>query len=164
MTAAALRPGRSPVVVAAAAAFGVAMIGGAMVQIGPWYEALEKSPLNPPNWAFAPAWTAIYALVVLAAVKGWRAADTSRRRALLLSLFFVNAVLNIAWTAIFFTFERPDIALAEAATLWASVLALIVFLSRFSLGAAALLAPYLVWVSYALHLNYAVVRLNGPFG
>lgn len=135
-----------------------------MTDIGPWYRALEKSSLTPPDWAFGPAWTIIYALAAIAAVLGWRAAKTSRARALIVSLFFVNAVLNIAWSFFFFRLKRPDLALAEVATLWISVLALIVFLWPHRKAAAAALAPYLAWVSFAAYLNYKVVTLNPPFG
>ena len=155
---------RNPVVVAVLAALTVAVIGGAMTNIGPWYENLEKPAFNPPNWVFAPAWTIIYALAVIAAVAGWRATRNNAERAWLISLFFVNAVLNILWSALFFTFQRPDWALAEVATLWLSVLALIVFFLRFSKLAALVLIPYLAWVAFAAYLNLAVVRLNGPFG
>jgi benzodiazapine receptor len=40
----------------------------------------------------------------------------------------------------------------------------VVFLSRFSRLAALLMAPYLVWVSVAVLLNFDVVHLNPPFG
>lgn len=158
------RAGRRPVVIAILAALAVAVIGGAMTDVGPWYLALEKPPLNPPDWVFAPAWTLIYALAVIAAVTGWRAADTSARRAWLISLFFCNAALNILWSALFFTVKRPDWALAEVAALWLSVLALMVFFLPFSRLAALALAPYLLWVSFAAWLNFAIVRLNAPFG
>ena len=134
-----------------------------MTDTGPWYRGLSKSPLNPPDWAFAPAWTVIYALAVLAATEGWRALRTRTDQAWLVSLFFMNAVLNVAWSAVFFTLRRPDWALGEVTALWASVLALIVFLWPRSRRAGGLLVPYLIWVSYAAYLNLQVVRLNGPF-
>ncbi len=134
-----------------------------MTDIGPWYRALEKSSLTPPDWLFAPAWTLIYALAAASAVFGWRAAKTARSRAILLSLFFANAVLNVLWTFFFFTLRRPDLALAEVITLWISVLALIVFLWPLSRRAALFLAPYLAWVALAAYLNYRVVVLNPPF-
>lgn len=152
-----------PIVFAAGAALLVALIGGSMTTIGPWYRALEKSPLTPPDWLFGPAWTLIYALAAAAAVFGWRAAGDNRRRSWLLSLFFCNAVLNILWSLLFFTVKRPDWALAEVATLWLSVLALIVFHLKFSPRSSLLLAPYLAWVSFAAYLNVEIVRLNAPF-
>ncbi len=154
---------RSPVFVAAGCAVAVALIGGAATDTGVWYGSLAKSRLNPPDWLFAPAWTVIYALCVAAAVAGWRSARGSRDQAWLLSLFFVNAALNIAWSAVFFTVQRPDWALAEVFTLGLSVLALIVFLMPRSRLAGTLLVPYLAWVSFAGYLNYQVVVLNGPF-
>lgn len=133
-----------------------------MTDIGPWYRELEKSALTPPDWAFAPAWTLIYALAAIAAVLGWRAAAPGRQRALLISLFFINAVLNVLWSFFFFTLKRPDLALAEVATLWISVLALIVFLWPLRRAAALCLAPYLAWVAFAAYLNFRVVELNAP--
>ncbi len=155
---------RRPVVVAALLAGAVAILGGSMTDTGAWYRGLAKSPLTPPDWVFAPAWTLIYALAVVAAVLGWRAMRSTRERAWLVSLFFVNALLNVAWSAVFFTARRPDWALAEVITLGLSVLALVVFLAPRSPRSSALLVPYLVWVGFASYLNLEVVRLNGPFG
>ncbi len=158
------RRSRRPLLVAGAVALFTAIAGGAMTRIDGWYRGLEKSSVNPPDWAFAPAWTVIYALAVMAAVIGWRAARHSADRAWIISLFFINALLNIAWSGIFFTLRRPDWALAEVAMLWMSVAMLIALLARFSRTAALVLLPYLIWVSYAAWLNYKVVVLNGPFG
>lgn len=153
-----------PALLALAAAVTVAVIGGTMTDIGPWYRSLEKSALTPPDWAFGPAWTIIYALAAIAAVLGWRGAQSKRARSWLLSLFFINAALNVAWSFFFFTLRRPDWALAEVATLWLSVLALIVFLAPIRRLAAVFLAPYFLWVVFAAYLNYRVVMLNAPFG
>ena len=85
-------------------------------------------------------------------------------RATVLGLFGLNMALNIAWSALFFAFRRPDWALIEVVPLWLSIAALIRVLAPFSRRAAALLFPYLVWVAIAALLNWEVVRLNGPFG
>ena len=155
---------RNPVAVAVMAALAVAILGGAVTDVGPWYEELKKPALNPPNWLFAPAWTVIYALAVIAAVKGWRASRTSRDRAWLISLFFCNGVLNVLWSFLFFTAKRPDWAMAQVVTLWLSVLALVIFFARISRTASLALVPYLAWVAFAAYLNAGIVRLNGPFG
>ncbi|MEO0754330.1 MAG: TspO/MBR family protein [Pseudomonadota bacterium] len=154
---------RRPILVAAGAAALVGLIGGAATDVGPWYQALEKPALNPPDWAFPLGWTAIYALCVISAVTAWRDSMSTSQRNWLISLFFVNAVLNIAWSFLFFTLRRPDWALAEVATLWLSVAALIGLFWTFSRPAALLLLPYIAWVSFAAYLNLAVVQLNAPF-
>lgn len=60
-----------PLVVAAGTALVIAVLGGTMTDIGPWYQTLEKPSWQPPDWLFAPAWTCIYALIVLAFVNAW---------------------------------------------------------------------------------------------
>jgi tryptophan-rich sensory protein len=48
--------------------------------------------------------------------------------------------------------------------LWSSILALVVGLWPISHFASGLIMPYLAWVSFAAWLNWAIVRLNRPFG
>ena len=153
-----------PVAVAAAVAIVVAALGASATDISGWYRALNKSSLTPPDWAFGPAWTLIYALTALAGVMAWRAATTRVARQRILILFAANALLNVLWSELFFTVRRPDWALAETVPFWLSILLLIVLIRPLSGRAAWLLAPYLVWVGFASWLNLEVVRLNGAFG
>ena len=85
-------------------------------------------------------------------------------RQILLLAFGANLLLNIAWSGLFFTLQRPDWALIENAFLWLSIVLMIVLVKPVSRGAAWLLAPYLLWVSLAFVLNVAIVKLNTPFG
>jgi tryptophan-rich sensory protein len=109
-------------------------------------------------------WTLIYALITIAGITAWRAAPTSAAAEWVIGLFALNGFLNISWSLIFFRLQRPDWALFELTLLWLSILAMIVFCGRFSKPAAALLVPYLAWVSFAGALHWAVVQLNAPFG
>lgn len=149
-------------VVAGLVAVLVAGGGGALTNIGPWYFGLNKPAWQPPDWLFGPAWTLIFICSVFAAVQGWRAAENARTRRLLLVFFLANAVLNLLWSLLFFNLQRPEWALLEVPLLWASILALIVLLWPRSRVSAALLVPYLAWVSFAAVLNYTIVQLNRP--
>ncbi len=153
-----------PILVAAGAALGVAVLGGLMTDLGPWYEGLRKPDWQPPGWLFGPVWTVIFALTALSAVTAWRRARMARDRQLILILFLLNGTLNVVWSLLFFRLHRPDWALAEVALLWLSILALMLVLARCSRAASWLLAPYLAWVAFAAFLNYTVVQLNAPFG
>ena len=153
-----------PVVVAAISALAVAMLGALMTDLGDWYYGLRQPPWKPPDWLFGPAWTLIFALTAAAGVTAWREMQGKAPREWLLVLFALNGFLNVLWSLLFFRLQRPDWAQFEVAFLWLSIVVLIVFVGRHSRLAAALLLPYLAWVSFAAVLNGAVVRLNAPFG
>ena len=151
-----------PILVAAGVAFVVALAGGLLTTTGPWYHALRRPAWKPPDWAFGPVWATIFTLTTVSAVMAWADA-TSSQRAALVAAYAVNAVLNIAWSGLFFRLRRPDWALVEVVFLWLSIAALILVTARISGIAALLLLPYLAWVAVAAVLNRAIVRLNGPF-
>ena len=153
-----------PILIAAAAALFVAVLGGLMTDLGPWYVNLKQPSWKPPDWAFGPIWTTIFALAAAAGVIGWQRAPSRAQRELMLMLFAANGFLNVFWSLLYFRLHRPDWSLMEVPLLWLSVLALIVVLGRYAKVAAWMLAPYLAWVAIAAALNWQTVRLNGPFG
>ena len=153
-----------PVLVAGACALGVAVLGGLMTDIGPWYRSLAQPSWKPPDWLFGPAWTLIYGLIAAAGVLAWRRTPKGAPRDSTMALFAINAFLNVFWSLLYFRLRRPDWALFEVVFLWLSVLALMVVLYRHAKTATWLLLPYLLWVTFAGLLNLATVRLNGPFG
>lgn len=141
----------------------VAVLGGVATEIGDWYEGLRFPPWRPPNWLFGPAWTLIFFLTASSGVLAWEQAPDDSARLWLLALFLINAVLNVAWSPLFFKLRRPDWALVELVFLWLSIVSLIIAVGAISAYAATLLAPYLAWVSFAGFLNWTMVELNKPF-
>lgn len=152
-----------PVLVAAAAAIAVAGLGGLMTDIGPWYLGLKQPAWKPPDWLFGPAWTVIFALAAASGVNAWRTAPNRASREWMLALFALNGFLNVFWSLLYFRLHRPDWALTEVGFLWLSVAVLMGVLGRYSRKASLLLLPYLLWIAFAGLLNWATVRLNGPF-
>ncbi|MBI1402603.1 MAG: tryptophan-rich sensory protein [Porphyrobacter sp.] len=153
-----------PVTVATVAALCVAALGATITDLGPWYQALAKPAWNPPDVVFPMGWTLIYALITISAITAWRQAPTAAASEWVIGLFAANGFLNITWSLIFFRLQRPDWAFGELVLLWLSIIVLMIYCGRFSRTAAALLVPYLAWVSFAGALNWAVVELNAPFG
>ena len=152
-----------PVLVAAAVALFVAVLGGTLTDTGPWYQNLQKPSWQPPDGLFGPAWTLIFALATASAVYAWRDAQNRVRRDWVIVLFALNGFLNVLWSTLFFALRRPDWALIEVVFLWASILLPMIIFWRFARPATLYLVPYLLWVSFAAFLNLTVVRLNGPF-
>jgi translocator protein len=149
---------------AAAVALVVALLGGLLTDLGPWYQKLKQPRWKPPDWAFGPIWTLIFAAATAAASIAWQLAPSEADRVLMVLLFAFNCLLNVAWSLLYFRFKRPDWALAELVLLWLSIVALIVTLAPYTPVSSWLLVPYLVWVTTAGLLNLATIRLNGPFG
>jgi tryptophan-rich sensory protein len=153
-------PDWTAIAVAAAAALLLAFAGGALTDVGAWYQGLRKPSWQPPNWVFAPVWTTIFVLAAWAAVAAWHLAPDSAARTLLVTLYVINGILNVAWSLLFFRMRRPDWALVEVALLWLSIVALIIAMAGYAPLSSLLLAPYLAWVSVASYLNRTIVRLN----
>jgi tryptophan-rich sensory protein len=142
----------------------VAFAGGILTEVGPWYELLRFPPYRPPNWVFGPAWSLIFLCVATSGIIAWEHAPDASAKTILIILLAVNAVFNVAWSALFFKLRRPDWALIEVVGLWLSILALVIFIGSFSKLGGELMLPYLLWVSFASFLNLRVVQLNAPFG
>jgi tryptophan-rich sensory protein len=131
-------------------------------EIGVWYAALAKPPFNPPDWVFAPVWTALYLLMAIAAWLVWRApAEAAPRRAALIA-WWVQLGLNLAWSWLFFAAKNLPLALVEILALLGAIGFTIWRFAPISRAAAALLAPYLAWVAFATLLTFSIWRLNPP--
>lgn len=132
---------------------------GAMFGPGAWYASLNKPSWNPPGWLFGPVWTALYAMMAVAAWLVWRCGGFARQgRALM--WFLVQLALNAAWTPLFFGLQRPGLAFAEIVLLWLAIAATIYAFRAVSRVATCLLVPYLAWVTFAAALNFTLWRLN----
>jgi len=129
-------------------------------QIPGWYRLIAKPAWTPPDQVFGPAWTTLYLLMALAAFLVWRRPDQPAR-GWALRLWWVQLAANLLWSPLFFGLHWLGLALAEIALLWLLVLATLVAFRRVNGLAAGLLAPYLLWVSFAAALNAAVWQLNG---
>ncbi|ANK83265.1 MAG: hypothetical protein TEF_04195 [Rhizobiales bacterium NRL2] len=140
-------------------ALAVAILGGLGTELGPWYRSLEKSVVQPPGWVFGPVWTTLYVIIAVAGAWSWMTVPPGARRGLA-ALWIANALLNAAWTFVFFTLQQPLAAVVVIAALWLTIVLLMRAIWPRRRGPALLLAPYLVWVSFAAWLNIAIVALN----
>jgi tryptophan-rich sensory protein len=143
------------------ATFAVAGLGGwaTSASVGTWYQTISKPSWTPPDWIFGPVWTALYALMALAAFLVWRTGDWPTIP-LPLCLYAVQLALNLAWSLIFFGLRSPGLAAIEIIVLWVAIGATLMSFWRRSRLAGLMLAPYWAWVTFAAVLNIAIWRLN----
>ena len=125
-----------------------------------WYATLRKPSFTPPNWLFAPAWTALFVLMGVSAFLVWRNGLGDRKIRIALSAFAVQLVLNMLWSVAFFGLKSPLAGLIVIAILWAAILLTILNFLKVSLVAAILLMPYILWVTFAAVLNTSIFILS----
>lgn len=131
-----------------------------------WYAELVRPSFSPPNWIFAPVWTLLFILMGVALWLVWssyeKSKDEKTRKNIKIAIFLfgVQIILNVFWSIIFFGTQNPGLAFAEIIILWLAILATIIAFVKVSRWAGWLLLPYILWVSFAAYLNYAIWMLN----
>lgn len=125
-----------------------------------WYASLVKPPLNPPSWIFGPVWTTLYALMAIAAFLVWQKRAQEKKADEALRVFALQLTLNALWSILFFGMQRPGLAFLEIILMWLAIVWTMIMFYRISKPAAYLLVPYILWVSFASYLNFALWFLN----
>jgi tryptophan-rich sensory protein len=74
--------------------------------------------------------------------------------------FTIQLALNVLWSIIFFGLKSPPVAFVEILILWLAIFFTIRIFAKISKPAAWLLIPYILWVSFAMVLNYFIWAFN----
>jgi translocator protein len=145
--------------IATATAVGGALVGPGRPTVMAWYRTLRKPPFTPPSGLFGPVWTLLYALIAVSGWRVWRRPD-SPERTRALALWAAQMAANAAWTPLFFGARRPTAALVDLGAQVAATAGYVAQAARVDTPAAALMAPYLGWTTFAGVLNTEIVRRN----
>jgi tryptophan-rich sensory protein len=125
-----------------------------------WYPTLVRPSFAPPAWVFGPVWTALYVMMGVASWLVWRKRHAQPAARGALSFYAVQLLLNLAWSWIFFDLHQPLAALVEITVLLVAIALTTLRFRAVSGAAAALMLPYLAWVSFATALNAGFWWLN----
>jgi tryptophan-rich sensory protein len=131
---------------------------GSFAQPGAWYASLDRPPWTPPDLLFPIVWTVLYVLMGIAAWLVGRSGAEGRGRAL--AFFGAQLALNALWSWLFLGFHWIVPALVEIVILWLLILTTIREFWHCRRAAAVLLAPYAVWVGFAVVLTFELWRRN----
>ena len=122
------------------------------------FDSIQKAPLTPPSIVFPIVWTILFFLMGLGAYYVWES-DCKYRR-IGLSFYALQLVFNFFWSIIFFKFEQFEIAFIWLILLWLFVITMSVLFYQCSKKAGLLQIPYILWLTFAAYLNFAIVVLN----
>ncbi len=140
--------------------FATSAIGAfATLQAQSFYGGLVQPLWAPPAWLFGPVWTTLYAMMAVSVWLIWRKGGFKANQSAL-TLFLCQLILNGLWSWMFFAWHLGLGSFINIIVLWLAILANLVLFWRTDKFSGVLLVPYLLWVSFASALNYAMWQLN----
>lgn len=128
-----------------------------MDKIDGWYLDLNKSPLTPPGYIFSIVWIILY---ILMSISVWIIWKTEKQITFPIQLYIIQLILNFAWSPLFFKYHCINESLFLLLLIWILVFIIINLFYSINKTAGLLLIPYLIWLSFALYLNYYIVENN----
>lgn len=124
-----------------------------------WYASLNHPAISPPNWIFGPVWTVLYILMGVSFYMIWNQ-PAGKAKSWALAVYFIQLLLNFAWSFFFFYFKHIGLGLLDIVILWLCLPVMIALFYRIKPAAAYINIPYFLWVSFATILNAAFFKLN----
>jgi len=128
-----------------------------------WFDGLQKPSFMPPGWTFGVVWPILYAFMGIAVAMILVEPPSPRRQAAL-TLFFIQLVLNFAWSPIFFAAHDITTAKIVIFVMAATAAAAAGQFLRLRRAAGLLMTPYLAWLIFAATLNASIEQLNPGAG
>ncbi|MER3319844.1 MAG: TspO/MBR family protein [Allomuricauda sp.] len=129
--------------------------------VNDWYVTLNKPSFTPPNYLFAPVWTALYIMMGVAAGIVWSKGYHHIWVKTALYHFVFQLLLNALWSIVFFGLKNPLGGMVVILALLTMIILTIKWFKVISKPAALLMIPYVLWVAFASALNYKIWELNG---
>ncbi len=124
-----------------------------------WYETLNKPELTPPSRIFTQVWIVLYIMMAISLLFFLRS-ETNRNKKAAFTLFVLQLILNFGWIRAFFQMQNIRIAMIIVFLMGIFVFATIIAFYKHSKLAAILLIPYLLWIIFAMYLNFNFLILN----
>ena len=124
------------------------------------FETLNQPALSPPGWLFPVVWSILYVLMGISSylVNNSDAPKEEIKRANL--VYAISLFFNFFWSIIFFNLNQYFLAFIWLLVLLFLVAYTIYLYFGISKTAAYLQIPYLLWILFALYLNYGIYNLN----
>lgn len=132
-------------------------------EANPWFMALLKPEIYPPGAVFGIVWTILYVMMGIALALVWTARGARWRWTAVL-LFVLQLAANLAWSPLFFRYQRIEDAFWLIVAIFALALLTTISFAAVRRMAALLMLPYLAWLGFAGLLNWRIHELNPEGG
>ena len=123
-----------------------------------FFDTIVKAPLTPPAFVFPIVWTALYALMGYSAWLVWKGKCNEKRISLF--IYSLQLVFVFLWPIIFFVYKQFEISFFWIILLWLMIITMVILFYSCERKAGLLQIPYLIWVTFASYLTFAICVLN----
>jgi len=124
------------------------------------YERVIRPPLSPPPLLFPIVWGILYILMGISSYLVLQADAPAPVRRQALGLYGAQLFVNALWPFLFFRLQAFLPAFLWLLLLWVLVLLMVLRFFRIRKAAGWLQLPYLLWLTFAAYLNFAIWLLN----
>ena len=121
------------------------------------FDSITKPALAPPGWLFPVVWTILY---ILMGIASYLVLTSGKPNDNALTTYGIQLVFNFFWSIIFFNLKLYLFAFIWLVLLWLLILKTALLFHQISKLAGYLMVPYLLWVTFAGYLNFAIYLLN----
>lgn len=124
------------------------------------FSSLAKPSFAPPASVFAPVWTVLFLLMGIAFYRVWtKGADKHEVRTAIF-YFLTQLLFNVLWCVLFFSLEMRLASFVDIIILLIYIVITTLKFFKIDKCAGFLMIPYLLWVTFAAVLNFALFLLN----
>lgn len=123
-----------------------------------FYENLLQPSLAPPAIVFPIVWSILYINMGISMYRVYQSGKRNIKKALFVWCF--QLALNFSWSFIFFDLKYFLLSFIWIIILWIFVAVMTISFYEYDKTSAWLQVPYLLWVSFATYLTWAVYSLN----
>lgn len=128
--------------------------------ISTYYSQLIKPSFAPPSAVFGIVWTILYIIMGISAYKIMSKGYERPKVRDAMFYYWLQLILNFIWSILFFGFDLKFTALIDLILIIIFVIIMIVRFAKIDKKAAYMNIPYLIWLFYALVLNYIIWIIN----
>ena len=124
------------------------------------FAMVNKPVLSPPAILFPIVWTILYTLMGISFYFVVNSDTNKEKIQSAIRLYGLQLVVNFLWPTFFFNFQWYLFSFIWLLFLWLLVLLMVIKFFSINKVAAWINIPYLIWLTFAAYLNWAIFLLN----
>lgn len=125
------------------------------------YDRIITPPLSPPPILFPIVWTILYTLMGVSSARIYiKGKEQNIDVSSALLVYALQLAVNFFWSIIFFNMQAFLFAFIWIILLWLLIIVMIKRFYEIDPLSAWLQIPYLLWVTFAAYLTFAIYILN----